>query len=200
MFFVKLDSEISFVNESDSGIGVIYDTSIEFGSDKKRITAMHKKAKSAYSEIKAMYSVYCAYENDSDNMGGIVNEIYTVLDSSIDDQDIKRKAAELLARMNGTIRKPKRSPLLKPGYVYLMKSENSKYKIGISSNIPSRMKHLATVTPYPIELIHYFYSPDTYSAERALHEKYSSVRVEGEWFNLTPDQVKEVCSISGDPK
>jgi hypothetical protein len=36
--------------------------------------------------------------------------------------------------------------------------------------------------------------------EKRLHLKYASFQVQGEWFQLTPEQVAEICAIEGEAK
>jgi len=85
-------------------------------------------------------------------------------------------------------------------YVYLMKSENNKYKIGITNNLEERLRTIRKFVPYEVSVVHYFYTSFAYRVERSLHEKYASVRDVGEWFNLSDEHVKEICSMTGDSK
>lgn len=84
----------------------------------------------------------------------------------------------------------------KPGQVYLVHSELNLYKIGQSKNASCRVACLATSSPVALELIHTIECDDRISAERRLHEEYSSLRRNGEWFKLSPEDVEQICGWS----
>ncbi|MBO1273521.1 GIY-YIG nuclease family protein [Shewanella sp. 4t3-1-2LB] len=74
------------------------------------------------------------------------------------------------------------------GFVYLIHSQYG-YKIGKTVNIKSRTQLFAVKLPFPIELIHYAWFEDYSFAERTLHLKFASKRLEGEWFNLDDNDI-----------
>jgi hypothetical protein len=49
--------------------------------------------------------------------------------------------------------------------------------------------------PFPIDVLKHIPTDDMRRAEKTLHNKYASQRVNGEWFELSGDQVAEICSI-----
>jgi hypothetical protein len=71
-----------------------------------------------------------------------------------------------------------------PGYVYFLKSENGKVKIGKTANIKERMQTLKRQIPLALSLEHYFETRDMKAVERMFHEEFSDNRLEGEWFDL----------------
>lgn len=76
-------------------------------------------------------------------------------------------------------------------HIYLMKC-GDKYKIGVSNNVEKRKKQLDN-RPFPVEII--AVSPlveGAYEIERELHEIYSDCRIDGEWFNLTQEEVEGI--------
>lgn len=76
-------------------------------------------------------------------------------------------------------------------HVYLMKCAD-KYKIGVSNNVEQRKKQLDR-RPFPIEII--AVSPlfeGAYICERELQEAYKHKRIDGEWFDLSPDEIREI--------
>lgn len=78
--------------------------------------------------------------------------------------------------------------------VYLLACDG-KTKIGIAKSITNRLKMLQTGNPYPIVLINeYFQNTEAMARkkEKYLHDKYSSKRVNGEWFNLTNKELESV--------
>jgi Meiotically up-regulated gene 113 len=62
-------------------------------------------------------------------------------------------------------------------------------KIGITNNVPARLKGLQTACPYPLYVVHQFAAPDRICAreiERAFHEVQKKHQTTGEWFDLEP--------------
>lgn len=75
------------------------------------------------------------------------------------------------------------------GYVYLIHAQGtSRYKIGRSINPPERTKDLQKQSPYLLKIVDQFYSPDAITDEFKLHQKFSKVRVHGEWFEFLDEQ------------
>ncbi|MDM8528197.1 GIY-YIG nuclease family protein [Anaerolineales bacterium HSG24] len=78
-----------------------------------------------------------------------------------------------------------------PGYIYVIKSEYG-YKIGKTISIKSRTRLFSVKLPFPIELIHYAWFDNYSKAERDFHDRFSSKRLEGEWFDLSPSDIDEI--------
>ena len=73
---------------------------------------------------------------------------------------------------------------------YLMKDNHTKlYKIGFSNNPKHRETTLQSEKP-SIKMVKIWNK----NIEKKLHKLYSEYRVRGEWFNLTPIQVKYICT------
>ena len=83
----------------------------------------------------------------------------------------------------------------KARYVYLMRSGNGYYKIGISKDVDSRLSGLRRQFPVQIEVIHQFACKDYRKAETYLHGKYSDKRVENEWFELSVQDVQWITAL-----
>lgn len=88
------------------------------------------------------------------------------------------------------------------GYVYLIHEEgnDSLYKIGVtrSKDVSKRVKALQTGNGTKLVLKDYFHTNKPFKMEMMLHNKYNSVREEGEWFNLSEDDVnsfQEACML-----
>lgn len=88
---------------------------------------------------------------------------------------------------------PKR--VVEKGYVYLIRASTGHYKIGRTKDISNRFNFFVVKLPFEIELIHHFEVDDMREAEAKLHEKYKAKRVNGEWFNLTDEDVTFIKSI-----
>ena len=80
-------------------------------------------------------------------------------------------------------------------YIYLISSQNEKYKVGITANVGSRLKTLNTSNPDALKVITTKLVNYAYKVESQIHEKYKNKKTNGgnEWFNLEPLEVLEVC-------
>ena len=83
----------------------------------------------------------------------------------------------------------------KAGYVYLMRSSNGYYKIGISKNVNNRLGGIKRQFPIQVEIIHYIACADQRKAEAFLHRKYFTKRVEYEWFDLDAQDIHWITSL-----
>lgn len=88
--------------------------------------------------------------------------------------------------------KPERRPV--PGYVYVLEG-NDTFKIGRAKDPTKRSETLATQLPYPVELLCSVWSEDCKALEAELHERYASKRLNGEWFDLSPDDVAYIQGL-----
>lgn len=77
------------------------------------------------------------------------------------------------------------------GNVYLI-TDGTYIKIGYSLNPVGRMKQIQTGNPHELTMVAYF--PGDQTLEKHLHEQYSDKRIIGEWFDLTFDDVENICS------
>lgn len=92
---------------------------------------------------------------------------------------------EFERRMTEFIKTPKQKI---KSHVYLMKC-GEKYKIGVSKDVERRKKQLNN-RPFPVEIL--AQSPlieDANDLEEVLHEIHSNGRIDGEWFDLTDNEV-----------
>ena len=77
-------------------------------------------------------------------------------------------------------------------YVYLISDLNNyTYKIGISKNPEDRIKSLQTGNDRILKIIHKVLCENYFDVERALHNKYGFLKINGEWFNLTSEEVND---------
>lgn len=75
------------------------------------------------------------------------------------------------------------------GYVYLVQSPTTNYKIGRSRNPDDRLKTFEVKLPFEVEYAHLIKCSDMYRAESILHARFDRRRVNGEWFNLSDAEV-----------
>lgn len=115
---------------------------------------------------------------------------------SISPGEIDAAREEYRLRYGGLIAKAPEAP--KRGRIYLLHS-NGMYKIGYTTRkVGQRVDELQAAWPYPITLVHFYFSPDVLNDERVLHEKYADKRGNGEWFNLSSEDVEYITSLGGD--
>ncbi|MES2455002.1 MAG: GIY-YIG nuclease family protein [Bacteroidota bacterium] len=79
------------------------------------------------------------------------------------------------------------------GYVYFL--QEKKYhtvKIGRSLNLDRRLGIFVTDLPYRVELIGYILSLNYEGIELAFHKHFRHKRLDGEWFELTQEEVSDL--------
>lgn len=81
-----------------------------------------------------------------------------------------------------------------PGYVYLIRSPYG-FKIGKTVNIKSRTRLFEVKLPFPISVEHFSWFDDYSRAERELHGIFHGKRLEGEWFDLTPNDIAHIKTL-----
>lgn len=69
--------------------------------------------------------------------------------------------------------------------VYLIRGNDGKYKIGISTDPQKRILQLQTGNSEKLTLIDVYESSNAHKIESTLHKLYSFSRNEGEWFDLS---------------
>jgi len=75
------------------------------------------------------------------------------------------------------------------GFVYLMKSGRH-FKIGRTISLGSRERQLAIKIPIPPTTVHSIETDDPSGVEAYWHRRFADKRGEGEWFDLSPDDIK----------
>ena len=76
------------------------------------------------------------------------------------------------------------------GYIYLIRNINFEYKIGITKkSVNKRVKQLQTGNPHQLEIVSFFFIKNYNKVEKSLHNIYKNKRLNGEWFNLTKEDV-----------
>lgn len=77
----------------------------------------------------------------------------------------------------------------KDGYVYLLRS-GQHWKIGRTDNIEKRIKSISVSLPEAVELDHVIRTDDPSGIEAYWHKRFSERRLNGEWFQLTREDVR----------
>jgi hypothetical protein len=70
-------------------------------------------------------------------------------------------------------------------FVYLIRGNDGKYKIGSAKEPKQRLRQLQTGNSDKLELVEVYQSENARKIESTLHRYYSYVRNVGEWFNLS---------------
>ena len=79
--------------------------------------------------------------------------------------------------------------------VYVIECEGL-YKIGRARILQQRLRSIRNSRRAPIELVHTIYSWDYDKVECSLHRIFTAQRVSGEWFNLSPQDLNQLMSMS----
>jgi hypothetical protein len=86
-------------------------------------------------------------------------------------------------------------------YVYLIRNgESFLFKVGIAQDVESRLAQLQTGNPVELVVESSYEFPNAEIIEKVLHQKWSSVRTRGEWFDFNTrdvEQFDEICRLLG---
>lgn len=84
-------------------------------------------------------------------------------------------------------------------YIYFISQmDTEKTKVGITNNLPRRMRQIQTGNDKPLSLIGYIeYDTRTEARaeERRIHKLWQTKRLAGEWFDLTETDIDELARI-----
>lgn len=81
------------------------------------------------------------------------------------------------------------STKLQNGWVYLLQSGNH-FKIGRSNELEKRVKQISVALPEKVELVHAIETDDPPGIEAYWHRRFEDHRANGEWFKLSPADVR----------
>lgn len=90
----------------------------------------------------------------------------------------------------------KRASAAYKGFVYLIQSPTGYYKIGRTTNPKDRMKTFSVKLPFEVEYVCVIQTDNMYGLEQILHNRFADKRVNGEWFNLSPDDVEHIKGMA----
>ncbi len=76
------------------------------------------------------------------------------------------------------------------GWIYMLQAGNC-YKIGKATKLDRRIYQLKIQLPFKVELVHAIRTDDIDHAERHWHRRFEAKRMNGEWFELTTNDVQE---------
>jgi hypothetical protein len=79
------------------------------------------------------------------------------------------------------------------GLVYFVKNkENGFVKIGFTVDLLTRFQNLTYEHQVEMEVLHFVPTYDAAGLEKVFHSLYSEKRVDGEWFDLSDDDLKTI--------
>jgi hypothetical protein len=78
----------------------------------------------------------------------------------------------------------------KHGFVYLVKGHPGEYKIGRTNLVDRRLSELGATASIEQELVHEIKTDDPAGIESYWHRRFQDKRMKGEWFRLSPADVK----------
>lgn len=81
-----------------------------------------------------------------------------------------------------------------PGFVYLTSPVDGCYKIGRSRSAVARIDQLGETLPVRLTALHVVRTADMVWLEKYFHTAFWHRRVRGEWFRLTPEDIRLVQS------
>lgn len=87
-------------------------------------------------------------------------------------------------------------PKPRAGYVYLIKSPSSSYKIGRTIDPDNRMKVFSVKLPFEVEYVALIQTDDMKTLETSLHQRFAHLHINGEWFALTPADVEYIKGLA----
>lgn len=74
------------------------------------------------------------------------------------------------------------------GFVYVVRGDHNLTKIGITTNPRARIAQLKTASAFPIDYAFLAATPgSTFDIEQTAHKDLDSHRVNGEWFDVSPE-------------
>jgi hypothetical protein len=86
-------------------------------------------------------------------------------------------------------------------YIYLIRNgESFIFKVGIAQDVESRLAQLQTGNPVELVIVSSYGFPNAENVEKVLHQKWSGVRMRGEWFEFDTrdiNQFDEICRLLG---
>lgn len=111
--------------------------------------------------------------------------------------EAKKELERRKLREEQKARKAARKAAKRDGFVYLIRANTGHFKIGRTRKPDDRIATFGVKLPFEVEYLAVIQTPDMYQLEADLHNQYSDKRVNGEWFNLLPDDVAYIQSLAG---
>ena len=78
--------------------------------------------------------------------------------------------------------------------IYVLKTCDNFYKIGISFDPDQRLKNIQTANPFLVKLIYKKPFTKAFKKEQIIHEILKGKKMKGEWFKLNGEEIKKIIS------
>lgn len=83
------------------------------------------------------------------------------------------------------------------GWIYCLNDQQGHYKIGRTKYLDDRIKKLATLPPFPVITEAAYQVINAPAHEKALHERFQTCRLRGEWFQLSEKDLEFIKYQAG---
>ncbi len=117
---------------------------------------------------------------------GLLRRVVAHCEGNLDLEDVMLLCKKELEQ--ASVIEPDEKAKLDTGFVYLMRSGRH-YKIGFTISVGSRERQLAIQIPIPPTTIHSIETDDPRGVEAYWHRRFAEKRGEGEWFDLTQEDI-----------
>ena len=132
------------------------------------------------------------YMKFDDELSEMIGQGYTALTR----KEIQQRAEEINNGLHHNLRKFKNDG---DGYLYLIREKwRGLVKIGVSKDVKARLSAIRSNCPQEVELLSAYLVDSPYQIESMLHEEYKDHCYQGEWYELTQEQVEEILLYLGE--
>lgn len=129
---------------------------------------------------------------------GVILDMYEWSNFNAKCQSFYRRHSKFeISLMNKSRKKSKITNKLY-GYIYLLKSETGSFKFGRTSNINKRLKSYERTYPIKINLVYFIEVENMIDAETAILRNYKESQLQGEWFDVTLNQVEWFINLNNE--
>ena len=118
----------------------------------------------------------------------LLERLFTLIDDDPDFADVREMVSDTLIAMPKSAKSVDVAGIL--GYVYLVKMDKW-FKIGKTNDILRRTGELRITLPERETLVHTISTVDSSGVEGYWHKRFDDRRRNGEWFLLSPGDVRE---------
>lgn len=146
-----------------------------------------------------MLSEYVEHHNGHNGPTVIADELPFIKEKLIrfaGDKEVDRALSIIADYEANQARRKQKEEASQPraGFIYLIES-GGYHKIGKAVSVPNRLSQLNVQLPTPLTLVHTIAVSNMSWAENYLHQRYADKRLNGEWFNLSADDVAWICGL-----
>lgn len=126
---------------------------------------------------------------------GLASQAYeTLTDEDITALNVAREAEWQKQITELQSRSTQNAQASKAGIVYLLKSGDL-HKIGKTKQMTARLLALQTASAHQVLVAHTIETNDRHQLEKELHLKFADKRRQGEWFDLTSEDIDYIKSL-----